>query len=101
MNITSDSSKNKNSPYFSKKLLINYLNIKDLEYKLQNSCITDCLDLNQHGFCEKEQECLKICQKNMIEFFKISAKNYEESQKFHNPQTFKQSKRISTTESFD
>lgn len=86
--------------YFSKNLLKNYHYMKSLEYKVINSCITDCLDIDENEIDLKnnEKECLRKCHKNVVELFKISAKNYEISQIVHSPQTFKDKKRKLTTD---
>ena len=87
--------------YFSKSLFFNYISMKGLEYKLINQCITECLNIEEQELSQKEQECLKICNNNIITFFKISSKNYEESQLIHSPQIFKEMKKRLPTDNYD
>ena len=88
------------SDYFPREIFVNYMNIKQLEYKMINTCLKECLDIDQSIFSEQEKECLKICNQNIKSFFKISAKNYETSQHILNSKILQDNKkRISTMDS--
>ena len=88
------------SPYYPKEIYVNYMNIKQLEYKLISTCLKECLDIEQSIFSEQEKECLHTCNQNIKSFFKISAKNYEASQQILNSKILTENtKRISTTDS--
>jgi len=86
------------SIYFPKELFINYMNMKQLEYKLINTCMSSCLDLDQPIFSDQEKECLSTCSKNINAFFKISSKNFEDSQRILNSKVLQDNKKRNTTD---
>lgn len=88
------------SQYYPKQIYVNYMNIKQLEYKLINTCLKECVDIDQSIFSGQEKECLHTCNQNIKSFFKISAKNYETSQQILNSKILAENtKRKSTTDS--
>lgn len=87
--------------YYSKKLYTNYLLMKNLEYRLTNTCLKDCIDLQENDLTQKEKDCLRVCERNIKHFFIVSSENYENLQKTHKIEPSKQVKRKTSTDEYE